>query len=70
MNDVADPLVTLAARLAPAFEVVAGRTGVDPVVRPSDRADAQANGALAVAKEIGKSPREVADAVVAAANGL
>ncbi|MEY3091564.1 MAG: arginyl-tRNA synthetase, partial [Actinomycetota bacterium] len=40
------------------------------VVRPSDRADAQANGALAVAKEIGKSPREVADAVVAAANGL
>ena len=70
MNDVADPLVTLAARLAPAFEAVAGRTGVDPVVRPSDRADAQANGALAVAKEIGKSPREVADAVVAAANGL
>ncbi|MFZ9398925.1 MAG: arginine--tRNA ligase [Ilumatobacteraceae bacterium] len=67
---MADPLVTLAARLAPAFEAVAGRTGVDPVVRPSDRADAQANGALAVAKEIGKSPREVADAVVAAANGL
>ena len=70
MWGMADPLVTLAARLAPAFEAVAGRTGVDPVVRPSDRADAQANGALAVAKEIGKSPREVADAVVAAANGL
>ena len=41
---------------------------VDPVVRPSDRADAQANGALALAKQLGRSPRDVADAVVAAAD--
>ena len=70
MKLVADPLVTLAARLAPAFEAVAGRAGVDPVVRPSDRADAQANGALALAKELGKSPREVADAVLVQAKQL
>ena len=64
---MADPLVTLAARLQPAFDAVAGRPGVDPVVRPSDRADAQANGALALAKELGRPPREVADAVLAEA---
>ena len=70
MNHVAAPLVTLAARLAPAFEAVAGRAGIDPVIRPSDRADAQANGALALAKELGKSPREVADAVLVHARKL
>ncbi len=64
---MADPLVTLAARLQPAFEAVAGRAGVDPVVRPSDRADAQANGALALAKELGRPPRDVAEAVLAEA---
>ncbi|MEN9804943.1 MAG: arginyl-tRNA synthetase [Actinomycetota bacterium] len=64
---MADPLVTLAARLQPAFDAVAGRAGVDPVVRPSDRADAQANGALALAKELGRPPREVAEAVLAEA---
>jgi len=64
---MADPLVTLAARLQPAFDAVAGRSGVDPVVRPSDRADAQANGALALAKELGRPPREVAEAVLAEA---
>ncbi|MDA2958348.1 MAG: arginine--tRNA ligase [Actinomycetota bacterium] len=64
---MADPLVTLAARLQPAFDAVAGRSGVDPVVRPSDRADAQANGSLALAKELGRPPREVAEAVLAEA---
>lgn len=67
---MADPLVTLADRLRPAFETVAGRTGVDPVVRPSDRADAQANGALALAKELGRPPREVAEAVLVEARKL
>lgn len=67
---MADPLVTLAARLQPAFEAVAGRAGVDPVVRPSDRADAQANGALALAKELSRPPREVAEAVLAHARTL
>ncbi|MGA0959135.1 MAG: arginine--tRNA ligase, partial [Ilumatobacteraceae bacterium] len=50
-----------------AFDAVAGRSGVDPVVRPSDRADAQANGSLALAKELGRPPREVAEAVLAEA---
>ncbi|MEX0847682.1 MAG: arginine--tRNA ligase, partial [Ilumatobacteraceae bacterium] len=64
---MADPLVSVARLLAPAFEQVAGRS-VDPVVRPSDRADAQANGALALAKELGRSPRDVAADVVAASD--
>ena len=63
-----DPLDALAARLRPAFERVAGRPDVDPVVRPSDRADCQANGALPLAKELGRNPREVAEEVLAAAD--
>ena len=46
----------LAARLQPAFDAVAGAPGVDPVVRPSDRADAQANGALPLAKAARPQP--------------
>lgn len=42
----------------------------DPVVRPSDRADAQVNGALGVAKALGRQPREVAAAVLDAAGDL
>ena len=58
---MADPLVIVADLLAPAFAAVAGADGaVDPVVRPSDRADAQANGALALAKQLGRKPRDVA----------
>lgn len=64
---MADPLVSVARLLAPAFEQVAGRS-VDPVVRPSDRADAQANGALALAKELGRNPCDVAADVVAASD--
>ncbi|MGA1541495.1 MAG: arginine--tRNA ligase [Ilumatobacteraceae bacterium] len=64
---MADPLVTLAARLQPAFDAVSGRTGVAPVGRRSDRADARANGSLALAKELGRPPREVAEAVLAEA---
>lgn len=65
---MADLLHLLAVRLAPAFAAVAGEEGVDPVVRPSDRADAQANGALALAQRLGRNPREVAAAVVEAAD--
>ncbi len=65
---MADPLDLLAARLQPAFDAVAGSPGTDPVVRPSDRADAQANGALALAKQLGRNPREVAAEVVVAAD--
>jgi len=67
---MADPLQILAARLQAAFDAVAGRTGVDPVIRPSEHADAQANGALALAKELGRSPRDVAQAVLEACGGL
>jgi len=35
----------------------------DPVVRPSEHADAQANGALPLAKALGRPPREVAEAI-------
>ena len=65
---MADLHTLLSERLAPAFAAVAGEPGVDPVVRPSDRADAQANGALPLAKTLGRNPREVAEAVVAAAD--
>ena len=64
---MADPLLLLQERLATAFDAVAGRP-VDPVVRASDHADAQANGALALAKELRRNPREVAQAVVDAAD--
>jgi len=65
---MADPLDVLVARLQPAFDAVAGQSGVDPVVRVSERADAQANGALPLAKQLGRPPREVAEAVLAAAD--
>ncbi len=55
----------LSERLQRAFDAVA--PGADPVLRPSDRADFQANGALALAKRLGRQPVEVAQAVVAAA---
>ena len=67
---MADPLDLLAARLQAAFDSVAGRSGVDPVIRPSDRADAQANGALGLAKELGRNPRDVAQAVLEACGDL
>jgi arginyl-tRNA synthetase len=65
---MADLLALLADRLAPAFAAVAGEPGVDPVVRPSDHADAQANGALPLAKRLGRSPRDVAADIVATAD--
>ena len=67
---MADPLDLLAARLQAAFDSVAGRSGVDPVIRPSERADAQANGALGLAKELGRNPRDVAQAVLDACGDL
>ncbi len=62
---MADPSALLAGRLQAAFDTL--DPGADPVLRPSDRADFQANGALGLAKRLGRPPREVADAVVAAA---
>src|SRR5256886_560599 len=50
-------------RLAPAFEAVAG-SPVDPVLRRSQHADFQADGALALARRLGRNPREIAAQVV------
>ena len=66
---MADPLVSVSRRLEAAFAEVAG-TACDPVVRPSDRADAQANGALALAKTLGLPPRDVAQKALDAAGDL
>lgn len=67
---MADPIVTVAARLAPAFAKVAGAGApiFDPTVRRSDRADAQVNGSLALAKHLGQAPRDVARLVLDAAD--
>ena len=61
-----DASSVLLQRLQAAFDTVA--TGADPVLRVSDRADFQANGALALAKQLGRPPREMAEEVVAAAS--
>jgi arginyl-tRNA synthetase len=49
----------LSSRLAAAFEAVAGEP-VDPVLRRSQRADFQAEGALPLARRLNRPPREVA----------
>jgi arginyl-tRNA synthetase len=64
---MADPLYTVAARMAPVFSRVAGATtddAIDPVVRPSDHADAQVNGALSLAKQLGEKPRDLATKIM------
>jgi arginyl-tRNA synthetase len=62
---MADPLAIVSDLLAPVFTELAGGAPADPVVRPSDRADAQVNGALPLAKQVGANPRQLAEAVVA-----
>jgi arginyl-tRNA synthetase len=54
----------LADRLAPAFDAVAGEP-VDPVVRASQHADFQSGAALALARRLGRPPREIAAEVAA-----
>lgn len=61
---MADPITTVESLLLPVMEAVAGRAGVDPVVRPSEHADAQVNAALGVAKQLGRPPREVAQQIL------
>jgi len=60
-----DAYSVLLQRLQAAFDTVA--PGADPVLRASERADFQANGALALSKQMGRAPRDVAEEVVAAA---
>ena len=50
-------------RLAPVFEAVAGAPA-DPSLRRSQHADFQADGALALARRLGRNPREIAGEVV------
>lgn len=54
-------------RLAPALEAVAGHP-VDPAVRSSPHADFQSGAPLALAKELGRPPREIAAEVAAKAD--
>jgi arginyl-tRNA synthetase len=61
-----DTKTALENRLQAAFDSV--EPGADPVLRPSDHADFQANGALALAKRLGRPPRELAEQIVAAAS--
>jgi arginyl-tRNA synthetase len=64
MAGVADPFETVTQLLAPVFADIAGGDPADPTVRPSDRADAQVNGALALAKRVGGNPRDIAQRIV------
>jgi arginyl-tRNA synthetase len=61
-----DAVSLLAGRLQVAFDTLS--PGADPVLRPSDRADFQANGALPLGKQLGRPPREVAEQVAAVAD--
>ncbi|MBO0830089.1 MAG: arginine--tRNA ligase [Streptosporangiales bacterium] len=62
-----DLVAILRDRLDAAFAAVAGER-VDAAVRRSDRADFQADGALALAKPLRRNPREIAADVVAKAD--
>lgn len=55
----------LETRLRDAFDALG--PGADPVLRPSEHADFQANGALALAKKLGRAPRDIAEEIVAGA---
>jgi arginyl-tRNA synthetase len=67
-----DPLRTIRPRLQQAVAAVLGpeEADADPVLRRSDRpgVDYQANAAMALAKRAGRNPRELAEAIVAAAD--
>ena len=60
------PLAVIAPRVCEAIAVAFGSefSGTDPVLRPSQFADVQANAALALAKRIGLPPREVAGRIL------
>jgi len=70
MTAAHDPRTALAARLEAAVAKAFGgeRAAVDPMVRRSERADFQADLAMGLAKTLKRPPRQVAEAVVAAAD--
>jgi arginyl-tRNA synthetase len=57
---------TLLSRLQSAFDTL--EVGADPVLRTSDRSDYQANGVMALAKRLGRGPRDVAEEIVGRAD--
>jgi arginyl-tRNA synthetase len=61
---MSDPIATITSLLQPVFTEMNDGVPCDPTVRPSDRADAQINGALPLAKRIGANPRELAQRIV------
>ncbi len=62
---MSDPIALLAASLGPVLtELAPDQPDADPTVRPSDHADAQVNGALPLAKRLGRNPRELAQEIV------
>jgi arginyl-tRNA synthetase len=65
---VASPVAVLTERFRAALVTAFGEdhTDADPVIRPSQYADFQANAALALAKRLGANPREVAQRIVGA----
>jgi arginyl-tRNA synthetase len=65
-----DPRSLLGERLQAAIAKAFGaeHAGVDPMVRRSERADFQADLAMGMAKALKRAPRQVAEAVVAAAD--
>ncbi|MES9543084.1 arginine--tRNA ligase [Actinomadura sp. NPDC000600] len=62
-----DPQLVLAARVQAALSAAFGPSyaDTDPVIRPSQFADLQANVALPLAKKLGRKPRDVADEITA-----
>jgi arginyl-tRNA synthetase len=64
---MADPQEVLAERVSAAVTAAfgAGQAGADPLIRPSQFADFQANVALPLAKSLGMPPRQVADQIKA-----
>ncbi|MDA8369308.1 MAG: arginine--tRNA ligase [Nocardiopsaceae bacterium] len=64
---MADPQEVLSQRVRSALGAALGAdyAGTDPVIRPSQFADYQANAALALAKKLGRKPRDVASDIVA-----
>jgi arginyl-tRNA synthetase len=64
---MSDPQLVLAARVQAALGAAFGREYAteDPVIRPSQFADFQANVALPLAKRLGRKPRDVANEIVA-----
>nr|MBA2608624.1 arginine--tRNA ligase [Actinomycetota bacterium] len=66
MAESPSPFLAVGARLTAAIEAAFGSefANEDAVLRPSQHADAQANAAMALAKRVGKPPRDVAAAIV------